>query len=394
MTTWANWSGGVRCTPVEVARPTSEDEVAATVAAAGAAGLNVRPVGAGHSFSPLALTDGVVIDLAALDGVLAVDHEAGEATVGAGARIRDLGAPLLAEGLALHNQGDIDVQAIGGAVATGTHGTGLGVPNLSSAVVGARLVTAAAETVDCSATMHAELFEAARLSLGAVGVVTQLRLALVPAYRLEERTWVEPAADSLDRIDERTRATRHYEFFWVPGRDVTLNKSLAPTEAPVAAEPSREADGSRRRVDWSWRVFPSVRADRFEELEFAVPAEAGPDCFRELRQLLSTQHPEVAWPLEYRALGADDLWLSPAHGRESVTISVHQGVGLPFEDLFREAEAVFRGHGGRPHWGKRHAFDAADLDATYPAIDRFRAVRRAWDPEGRFLNEHLAALLS
>lgn len=394
MTGWSNWSGGVVADTAVVVRPTSEDEVAAVVSAAAAAGQVVRPVGAGHSFTPLGATDGVIIDTAALSGVLEIDSGRGRATVAAGTRIAELGALLHPAGLALHNQGDVDVQAIGGAVATGTHGTGPGLGNLSSAVVGARLVTATGDVVDCSADAHPELFQAARLSLGALGVVTRLQLALVPSYRLRERTWVEATETTLDRMDERVDATRHYEFFWVPGRDVTFNKSLHPTGAEAAPVPLRRADGSRERVEASWRLFPTVRDERFEELEFAVPAEAGPTCLRELRDLMGRRHPDVTWPLEYRTVAADDVWLSPAQGRATVTISVHQGVGLPHQALFADAEAVFRAHDGRPHWGKHHRATAEDLGAWLPGHADFVTTRRLWDPQGRFLNDHLRPLVA
>ena len=391
---WSNWSGGVRCEPVRLAHPASEDEVAAVVARAGVEHLVVRPVGSGHSVTPLGETGGVVVDLGGLRGVLELDAEAGEATVAAGTRIAELGAPLASAGFALHNQGDVDVQAIAGAVATGTHGTGADLGSLSTAVRGATLVAASGAVVDCSPGVHPDLFEAARLSLGAVGIVTRLRLAVVPAYRLAERTWVEHTEVSLARLDERVAATRHYEFFWLPGRDVTYNKSLDPTGAELCPVPIRHADGSRTRVDASWTIFPSVRDDRFEELEFAVPAAAGPACFAALRELLTVGHPDVAWPLEYRTVASDDVLLSPAQGRATVTISVHQGIGLPYEGLFADAGAVFRAHGGRPHWGKRHGLAAAELAELLPGWGRFAEIRRRWDPDGRFLNAHLARLLT
>lgn len=388
MAEWVSWSGGLRATPTAVAAPRSEDELAEVVRRVADDGRTVRPVGAGHSFSPLVPTDGVIVSLEHLSGVLAVDAAAGVAEVAAGTRIADLGAPLLAAGVALPNQGDIDRQAIAGACGTGTHGTGPTLPCLSAGVVGARVVLASGEVVDCDAGHHPELFGATRLSLGATGVVARLRLRVRPAYRLHERTWTEDPADTLAALDERIAATRHYEFFWVPGRDRCLSKSLDETDA----EPDPMPERRRERIDHSHRVFPSVRDDRFEEMEYAVPAEAGPDCFAAIRALYRERHPDVAWPVEYRTLAADDVWLSPAYGRPTVTISVHQGAGLPHDALFADCEAVFRDHDGRPHWGKRQSLPPDELAALHPRWSDWWAARRAADPTGAFLNPMISAL--
>lgn len=388
MPEWSNWSGGQRATPVALAAPRSEDELAEVVRRAADEGRTVRPVGSGHSFSPLVPTDGVIVSLEHLAGVLAVDPDAGVAEVAAGTRIADLGDPLLAAGVALPNQGDIDRQAIAGACGTGTHGTGPTLPCLSAGVVGARVVLASGDLLDCDADHHPELFAATRLSLGATGVVTRLRVRVRPAYRLHERTWTEDPADTLAALDERIAATRHYEFFWVPGRDRCLSKALDETDA----EPDELPDRRYERVDHSHRVFPSVRDDRFEEMEYAVPAEAGPACFAAVRDLYRERHPDVAWPIEYRTLAADDVWLSPAYGRATVTISVHQGAGLPFESLFADCEAIFRDHDGRPHWGKRQSLPADVLAGLHPRWADWWAARDAADPAGTLLSPAIAAL--
>jgi FAD/FMN-containing dehydrogenase len=329
-----------------------------------------------------------VVETDALSGVVGVDREAMEATLRAGTRIADLGQPLRAAGVALHNQGDIDRQAIAGAIATATHGTGVALQNLSAGVLGARIVLATGEVVDCDAIREPDLFELARLSLGAVGVLTAVRLSVRPAYKLHERMWLEPLDAVLDRIDGLCAATRHFEFFWMPGSERAACKSLAETDAdpvyPLAAE--------GRRLAWSDEVLANERNDRHSEMEYALPAASGPDCFRALRERIARDFPDLRWPLEYRRVASDDLWISPASGRDTVTISVHQGVDAPDEPLFRACEEIFRSHDGRPHWGKVHYQDGAELAALHPRWRDWWRPRDRFDCEGRFLSPYLESL--
>jgi FAD/FMN-containing dehydrogenase len=385
MPAWANWSGNVRATPARLAAPATEADVQALVRHAAREGLRVRPAGARHSFTPLCATDGIAVDLDALAGVESIDAAAHTATVLGGTKIAALGEPLRRAGLALHNQGDIDTQSITGATATGTHGTGPTLGNLSSAIDAVRIVTAEGELVHCSRAERLDLFEAARLSLGAVGIITAVTLRCIDAYNLHERIWFEGPDESLARLDERVAATRHYEFFWHPHRDLFEHKALHPT----AASPDPLPDRRRERIDASHRVFPSIRAQRFNEMEYAVPAAEGPACFAEIRALVCERFRALEWPVEYRTLAADDLWLSPARGRPTVTISVHEGAEHPHDALFAACERVFLAHDGRPHWGKLHSLGADALRGRYDAWDRFCAVRAGADPDGRFLNEHL-----
>ena len=397
---WKNWAGNVTAAPQQIATPTSEAEAAGLVKEAAVAGRPVRVVGSGHSFQPLCATDGLLLSLDNLQGVVAADAADGVATVWAGTKLHALGAPLLAAGLALENMGDIDRQSVAGAVSTGTHGTGPTLGNLSSHLAALRLVTANGEVLDVDGADQPDLFKAAQVSLGSLGVITQATIRCLPAYRLHERTWAEPFADCMARLEERIAATRHFEFFWVPGEDVTACKALQPVESetwqvsedlPGLSERLRRYIGPER-VDWSYRIFPSQRNNRFVEMEFAVPAADGPACMHAIRALMQERYPEVQWPVEYRTLAADDIWLSPAYGRQSVTISIHQAADLPYADFFRDAEAIFRSFAGRPHWGKLHSHSADDFARLYLRWEDFLAVRQKLDPEGRFLNPHLRCL--
>lgn len=401
---WTNWSGSVTCAPERIGRPSSESELAAIVAAGGTAGIvthggPVRVAGSGHSFTPICETSGTLLSLDAMSGIVEMDAAAGTATLWAGSKLYDLGEPLLAAGFGLANMGDIDRQALAGAVSTGTHGTGRTLGNFSSQVAGLRIVTATGDLLDCSESVEPEIFHAARVSLGAFGVLSRITLRVLPAYRLHERTWPAPFEACMAQLPDSIEQNRHFEFFWSPRDDACAMKALNPTDRPIGEiAPPIPASGrmprylTPERVDWSHRIFPSERNLKFNEMEFAVPAESGPDCLREIRSLMQTRHPEVFWPIEYRTLRADDIPLSPASGRATVTISIHQAVELPREAFFADAEAIFRNYRGRPHWGKLHSHTARELRDVYPQFDAFRAVRERVDPTKRFLNAHLRTL--
>ena len=345
-------------------------------------------VGATHSHAPLVPTEGLLIDPSALSGVVEVNATEGWARVRAGTRIYDLGLPLREEGVALLNQGDIDRQAIGGAIATGTHGTGRSLRTLSASLLAARLVLADGRLIDCSPECEPELFEVVRLNLGAVGVLTELTLQVRPTYRLRERMWLEDLDAVLERIDELCAATRHFEFFWMPGAQRAACKSLEETEDEAVYPLGQEG----RRLAWSDEVLANDRPEKHSEMEYSIPEERGPDCLRELRDMLAMDFPELAWPVEYRTLAQDDIWLSSARGRPTATLSVHQGIDQSDEPLFRACEKIFRRYEGRPHWGKVHSQSAGDLAELHRSWADWWRVRDLWDPEELFVNPHLTAL--
>lgn len=398
---WSNWSGLVRCQPARLIEPADENQVVEEVRQAAAAGQTVRVTGSGHSFTALCSTDDVLISLDRLAGIESVDAAAGRAWIRAGSKIRDLGGPLAEHGLALENQGDVDVQALAGAVSTGTHGTGPLLGSISTQVDALRIVTATGDIIECSRQAEADVFRAAQVSLGALGVIVAVRMRLLPRYRLHEQARREPLDACLASLDERIRANRHFEFFWYPADGCAFTKTLNPTDRPPSGAPVEAApDGSglssaeRERVDDSWRIFPTVRENRFNEMEYSVPAERGPECFLEVRELIRTKHRQATWPVEYRTVAADDIPISPAQGRATVAISVHEGAALPHAAFFADAEKIFRRHQGRPHWAKLHSLGSRELVELYPEWHRFQAVRKRLDPQGRFLNEHLRRLFT
>lgn len=400
MAGWQNWSGSVRCAPRRIEVPRTQERLRALVAGAAKERTPVRVAGSGHSFLPLCATEGLMLSLDALQGLVAVDAAAARAQFHAGTKLHQIGGPLLGAGFAMANMGDIDQQSIAGAVSTGTHGTGRGLGSISTQIAGLCLIDGSGEAIDCSPLVEPELFNAARVSLGACGVICSVILDVLPAYRLHESTWLADFEACMAQTDTLIASNRHFEFFWVPGKDVCAIKTLNPTSLhrpPLdTADPGATGWAARyvgpQRVDWSYRIFPSVRDRLFNEQEFALPADRGVACMREIRELIRTRHAELVWPVEYRTLAADDIPLSPAYGRDSVTISVHHPAAEPFDEFFADCEAIFRNHHGRPHWGKRHTHTTSELQSLYPAWGSFHEARERIDPRRIFINNYLECL--
>ena len=386
--TWSNWSGRHATTEATVHHVRSEDDAAALAADAARRGQVVRVAGAGHSHMPLVPTDGTIADLSGLSGVIDTDEARRQARVWAGTPIYALGRSLHDRGLALPNQGDIDRQLIGGAIATGTHGTGQTLANLSAAVVGARLATADGDLLDCSARDEAELWQACRHNLGALGIVTQIELQVREAYRLRETGELATFEQLAPKLEQHAAANRHFEFFWLPIKDEAAIKFINET----SDEPEYPIGDEGSRVGWNYEVLPSHRTWPHTEMEYSVPAEQGPAALSAIRDLLAADFPDMGWPVEYRTLAADDVWLSTAYQRPTVTISLHQGLGVDDAPMFRAAEEVFRSFDGRPHWGKVNYIDGDELASIHPRWEDWWRVRDQHDPDQTFLNDYLRSI--
>ena len=388
MAEWKNWSGKLSAEPQRIVQVGTVDAIRSELFAARDGGWSVRTAGTAHSHYPLLPTNGVILDTRPLSGLVSVDADAMTATFRAGTKIHACGRPLLEHGLGLLNQGDIDQQSVGGAIATGTHGTGVELGSFSSAVTELSVLLVDGSVVTCTPDREPDLFEAARLSLGAVGVVLEVTLQVREAYRLEEQRWLEPLESVMERIDELVTATRHFEYFWYPGQDRAICKSIDITE-----EPGRYPLGDEgQRLAWGFEVLPNQRLDPHTEMEYSIPTEHGPSCVAEIKNLLSSNYPDVLWPIEYRTVAADNVWLSPARGRATVTVSIHEDVERDETAYYKDAETVFRAHGGRPHWGKVHYLSGEDLAADYDHWQDWWRVRDEVDPTGVLLNDALRKL--
>jgi FAD-linked oxidoreductase len=391
-------------------------------------GRHVRVVGDGHSFTPLAQTDDVLISLDRMQGVIAIDAEQGTARVQAGTRLRMLGDQLLKRGLAQENLGDIDVQSIAGAISTGTHGTGARFGSIATQVVGLTLVTASGEVIQCSETERPDIFKAAQVSLGALGVIAEVTLRVVPAKRLRFVSRRERVDDVLANLERYKQENSHFEFFWMPYTPWAQVKFLNETDDPpsktnlvgtlnkivlenglywVLSETARIARPTTRTIsrvsamgiatvsetDYSHRLFATPRAVKFQEMEYNIPAADFLAVLAEIRAVMKREKFNVHFPIECRFVQSDDIWLSPAYQRESAYIAIHMYKGMPYERYFRAIEPIYQPYGGRPHWGKMHTLDAATLATRYPHWDDFRRVRTALDPNGVILNDYLRKLL-
>src|SRR5580658_8926548 len=365
--TWRNWAGNVTATPARWATPRTEAEISASVNDAAGAGLQLRALGSGHSFTPAAATDGLALDLSGWAGIIAADTRSGLVTVRSGTTLRALNAGLAPLGLALANLGDIDVQTVAGALATGTHGTGARLGGMATQIEALDLVLADGSLVSCSASARPELFAAARVGLGAVGVVTAVTLRCVPSFTLAADERPMPVEQLIEEFGARA----------------------APRLIPALNRFSSVALSARAYTDASYRVFVTPRRVHFVESEYAVPRESLPGVLAELRRAVPRLADPVMFPVEVRVAAADDIWLSTAYGRDTAYIAIHQYTGLPYRAYFDLFESVVAAVAGRPHWGKMHTLDAARLGPLYPRFEDFRRVRAEVDPENRFGNAYL-----
>jgi L-gulonolactone oxidase len=421
-TTWRNWAGDERCAPAQRASPSTLEELCGEVTGAGERGLHVRVVGSGHSFSDIACTDGLMVTLDAFNRLLEVDRERARVRVQAGITIHELSARLLEHGLALENLGDIDVQSVGGAISTATHGTGARLGNIPSQVVAIKLVLADGSQLECSAEHEPDVFRAARVGLGALGVVAEVTLQCVPAFTLRGIDAPAPLQETLDQFEERALGNDHFEFFVFPHCTTALTRTNNRTEDPPKPRSRASAyvndvlltntafglfcragrrwpraipalnrtvtrlAGRSERVEPSAAIFSSPRLVRFTEMEYALPRERTPEAVRRVLGMIEERGFHVPFPIEVRAVAPDDAFISTAAGRDSGFLAVHMFERMEWEPYFRAVEEIMDELGGRPHWGKRHFQTAETLRPRYPDWDRFQAVRARLDPNARFAN--------
>ncbi|MFR9751335.1 D-arabinono-1,4-lactone oxidase [Nocardia sp. 004] len=424
---WVNWAGDQRCTPSTLATPHSVDEVADLLAAAEADGHPVRVAGAGHSFTDTVLTNGTLLNMEKLNRVLDIDRETGSVRVEAGITLNAVSNSMHEHGLAFPNLGDIDVQTVAGATATGTHGTGSTLQNLSAAMHSVELMLADGSRVELNEQSDPDGWRAARVSVGALGVVTAVTLRMVPSFVLEGIERPIPVDDILADLDSFVDGNEHFEFYMFAHSPLAMTKRnnrvalleqprgkavdwfadillsnyafdalcrlgrRQPRLIPAIQRGASHAGSYRRQVDRSYRVFASPRLIRFTEMEYAIPRAHSVEAIREIKEV--TKKFDTPMPIEVRWVAPDDAFLSPAGGRDTCYIAVHQYRGMDFEPYFRACEAVFDRYQGRPHWGKRHFQTAATLRERYPEWDRFAEVRRRFDPKGRFTNTYLDRVL-
>lgn len=429
--TWQNWGRSESVRPQRVERPASVEAVQRSVEAAGRNGMTVKPIGAGHSFSGIAVAPGVLLELEDLSGIVEVDRERRRVRLRAGTRLHQIPHLLAPYGLAMQNLGDIDRQSISGAISTGTHGTGARFGGIATQIVGATLVTASGELLTIDETQNTELLPAVAPGLGALGVLVDVTVQCVPTFVLHAVERPEALDDVLAGLDERAAAADHFEFYWFPHTDRAMTKTntrlpgdaakhplprvgkwiddvlvgsglhqvacslgrTVPSTVPWINRTSVRVWGDREFTDASTSVFTTRRTVRFREMEYAVPVENLRAAFDDMRALIDERGWRIGFPVEVRFAAADQLWMSTAHGRASGYIAVHRYWKEEPAEYFEAVEQIMVSYGGRPHWGKMHTLDAATLRGRYPRFDDFVALRDRLDPERRFQNPYLARVL-
>jgi FAD/FMN-containing dehydrogenase len=405
---WRNWVGNQSFVARHKAEPSSEDELAALVHEASRQGFRIRVAGSGHSFTPVVATSGLLLSLRAMQGLVSADLDRKRVVVRAGTKIGDIGRALKRIGLSLANQGDIDTQAIAGALSTGTHGTGIGLGCLSSQAVGIRLIQSDGSVVEIDGDRDTETMAAAQVSIGMLGVISTITLQAISAYNLKETLWRDTFESCMERHDELAANNRHFSFFWCPTvesrhlyclPDVTdvskVKREQDVCEMKVMNVTDEEPysnDKNFERVAYSSDIYPIEYIPNFHELEYAIPVETGKEALRQIRELMLTKHTNCIYPVEYRFVGGDSGMLSPYYERASVTISVSGGPGIDYWSYLVDVDTILRRYGARPHWGKLHFNCAEDMPLLYPRFHDFQSIRRKMDPSGCFLNDHLRNL--
>jgi L-gulono-1,4-lactone dehydrogenase len=426
---WRNWAGDQACVPVERLRPENREELAEAVGLAAEAGRNVSVAGSGHSFTEAAMTDGTMVDLSALSGVIDADRSSGLVKVGAGTVLDDLNEELHRLGLAMENLGDIDQQTVAGAIATGTHGTGAKLRNISSQVEAMELVLGDGSLRELDAAGDPSLLKAARVAIGALGAVTAVTLRCVPAFTLHRVDTPCPREEVFDAFQQRADENDHFELFTFPYADSALvlerNQSdgsprprgrtaaflndvvlenwaleaisaagkLFPRGIPSFSRLAAWLASGSTSTDRSDRIFANERRVRFTEMEYGVPREHGPEAARRVIEWVRSNRYPVFFPIEMRVTAADDAVLSPSHERDTAYIAVHQYRGMEWRPYFEAVEEIMNEYGGRPHWGKRHFQTAATLSERYPRWGDFQAARDELDPNRVFTNEYAQRVL-
>ncbi|MGH8505839.1 MAG: D-arabinono-1,4-lactone oxidase [Stenotrophobium sp.] len=415
---WHNWSGAQTCMPEVRSAPESEAALAELLRNSRD---TVRAVGSGHSFSPLVPTDGTLVTLSNMTGMISADTQAMQSEFWAGTPMSEMGEPLLKAGLALPNMSDIDYQTLAGAISTSTHGTGPKFGSYSTTVIGLRLVTAKGDIIDLDKDHQPELFNAARVSLGSFGIITRVRLQNRKAFRLHQKQWIQKTEELLEDMPRLLKENDHFEMNPILHSDVALAQTQNETTDPHTIAKINEGDGDKvgklRMVntyarnypeiqadllnfivkhisfpdvqDQSFRVFANVRDQRFNEMEYEIPAEHGPACVREILKTVRERNLDSFFPLEYRYIKGDDIPLSMFNGRDTCAISVHQSYEMSYHQYFAQIEPIFWKYEGRPHWGKLHTLRHKQFAALYPRWKEFLDIRQSIDPEGKFLNGHL-----
>ncbi len=422
-----NWSGYLTWDPKKIFYPESEVKIQKIIKKAISFEQKIRVIGSGHSFSPVCATNDILVSLDKYQGIISVDKEKLTATVKGGTKLFLLNQLLHKEGMAMENLGDIDQQSIAGAISTGTHGTGITFGSLSTQILSISFINGLGEKVTCSKEQNHELFKAAQVSLGTLGIITELTIQCVPSYKLEliiDKTTLE---DVLSTYKEINNKNRNFEFYWFPNTEYVMTKICNITDDPVDKNglknyfqdyvlenyafklicefarrfPSKSIWTSKfsaktishhRKVNYSHKVLIAPRLVKFNEMEYNVPIEAYDDALKDIVKWINKNNSTVHFPIENRFVKGDDIYLSPAYNRDSAYIACHVYNKKEFTSFFTALEEIFLSYEGRPHFGKINQFNKELMIERYPMFDAFCKLRETHDPSNIFISEYMHTL--
>ncbi len=390
---WTNWSEDVRFTPGKVVTPANEDELIKIIRNAGQHSSTIRAIGSRHSCSPIFKTEDILLSPECFNEFYAGDHDKLSATVGAAMTVEETGNALHPLGLALENTGHIDKQTMAGAISTGTHGAGKRLSNLSGQVTGLRMVNGQGAVKEYNEQEHPEMMQALRVSLGAMGIFTRIRIKVLPSYRLHRKQYCASTDDCLQYLEQLMDENRNFCFYWYPRRDdISIRLWNEPGEGTLSLP--FKAHLYKEYCGWSKDVLPSRQELKFNELEYSIDTDKAKSCFQEVRHRIRSRHRHiVGWRVLFRPVAGDNNYMSNTYGSNKVAITIHQNATLPYTGYFNDIESVFQAYGGRPHWAKKHTMSADELQKLYPMWHRFHEIRKEMDPENIFLNSYLQRVL-
>tara|TARA_R110001592_G_scaffold7126_1_gene40164 strand:- start:31180 stop:32577 length:1398 start_codon:yes stop_codon:yes gene_type:complete len=419
---WKNWSGNQVCYPQHKHAPTSVDALKEIILSSKG---SIRTVGSGHSFSELIPTNDSLISIRRLNGLNSVDPSNKTASFLAGTTLSETGPLLAQHHQGLFNMPDVDHQTLAGAISTATHGTGRGLGSLSSYVSNLTLITAKGEELRCNQTENPELFNAAKVSLGAFGVITEINIQNTDAYKLKREAFWLPIEEVISTSESLSKNNRHFEFFYFPFTGMSLVDTLNITTETIQSTEELDANSgimdlknardylswspklrqlivggylktqtNISRVDHSHSIYVNDRNVRFNEMEYHLPIEHGMRALSEVISTIERNFSEVFFPIECRYIKSEDAWISPFYHRDSISIAVHRYFEEDYSALFKAIEPILQKYAGRPHWGKINTFTDTQCRNAYPKWQQFLDIRKEYDPEGKFLNPYLKRLFS
>jgi FAD/FMN-containing dehydrogenase len=394
MQEWINWSGSLKFRPKEFLKPDHEEDLRNIVQQCYRSGKKLKLAAAGHSSSPLVKTDETLVHLHHFKNLIQVNREEQTATLQTGMTVHETNHKLQKVNFALFNTGDVDVQTLAGAISTGTHGTGKKMQNLASMLQHVRLIDYKGDIKSFTQQDHPDVMKAMRVSLGAFGIFTEITVKVLPLFKLRRVELCTDIETCMKNFDQLGDENRHVDFYWYPRNDEAkirvLNEPGQGTQHFTFKYTCKDLEEG-----WVGEILPRHRDLKFDEIEYALPAENGMECFKVIRNRIKDKHrKEVAWRVLVRTIAMDDTYISPHYGRDSLSISVHHNAGLPFDEFFKDLEPIFIDFGGRPHWAKKHYRKGAHLSVLYPEWSKFQEIRKQLDPEGFFMNAHLRELFN